>query len=490
MRKFLSTLIIFFFLANLLPACSKGGSDPVINPEPDPVASLPKVTITVDKSIKYQTIDGFGFFGANDVWWKDAASMWNDAWAEMAISDLGITIWRNEIVPPATYTQTQAADWNKQLPVVRGLKVKADKYKVPLKFIASVWSPPAEFKWVCSFTWAGDDKATRNEGTVSTINGGTLNPSKYPDYAEWLKSNIQLYKNEGIDLFALSLQNEPLFVEPYNSCTYTTQWYNQLLVNVVPAIKAQFPAVKIFGSEHMLAMEGKDINWKWFYHTAIKADPVASSNLDILAVHGYSDGISASSGSELAKMWTNHTDQFAKPMNKKVWMTETSGYFETWEAAGTKPGALNLAMDMYAGLNYGNISAWVWWQGSQSGLIGEFNLMNNTTVAKRYYISKHYFRYIRPGAIRTKATSGDGEVFVTAFENSAKGTHTIVLINSGEAKSVSLEGLNLPATFKMYRTTSGNDNCSYISDVQSGPANYFSMPSKSIVTLQAGGDTL
>ena len=66
----------------------------------------------------------------------------------------------------------------------------------------------------------------RNEGNVSTINGGTLNPNKYPEYADWLKSNIKLYKNEGIDLFALSLLNEPLFVESYNSITYNTQWYN------------------------------------------------------------------------------------------------------------------------------------------------------------------------------------------------------------------------------------------------------------------------
>ena len=227
----------------------------------------------------------------------------------------------------------------------------------------------------------------------------------------------------------------------------------------------------------MLAMERKDINWKWFYHTAIKADPAASSNLDILAVHGYSDGKAASTGSEFAKMWTTHTDQFAKPMKKKVWMSETSGYFETWEAVGAKPGALNLAMDMYAGLKYGNISAWVLWQGSQSSLIGEFNLMNNTTATKRYCISKHYFRYIRPGAIWTEATSSDAEVFATAYQNSAKGTHTIVLVNSGEARSVSVERLNLPATFKMYRTTSESDNCSPISDIQTGAANSFLSPS-------------
>jgi glucuronoarabinoxylan endo-1,4-beta-xylanase len=486
MKTFFLKFSLLFFLLHLNASCGKAGSEPL--PEPDP--ALPKVTVNIDKSVKYQTIEGFGFFGANDNWWKDAAILWNDAWAEKAISDLGITIWRNEIFPPADSGGKQDADWSKQRPVVEGLKAKADKYKVNLKFIATVWSPPADLKWECSFSWAGDDKATRNAGVVSTKNGGTLNPAKYAEYAEWLKSNIQLYKTSGVDLYALSLQNEPLFKQTFNSCTYTTKWYCDMLKEVAPLIKKNYPGLKIFGSEHMLAMEGKDINWKWFYHSAIKADPAVSSNLDILAVHGYSDGISASSGSELAKMWVNHTEQFAKPMNKQVWMTETSGYFETWEAVNAKPGALNLAMDMYAGLKYGNISAWVWWQGSQSGLIGEFNLMNNTTVTKRYYISKHYFRYIRPGAIRIESTSSDAAVFVTAYENAAKGTYTIVLINSGDAKSVSLEGFNLPASFKMYRTTSGSDNCSLISNVQTGSSNSFTVPAKSIVTLQAGGDAL
>jgi len=68
--------------------------------------------------------------------------------------------------------------------VVQGLKKVADKYGVDLKFIAAVWTPPADMKWECSFSWAGDDKATRwASSNVSTKNGGTLNPGKYIDYA-------------------------------------------------------------------------------------------------------------------------------------------------------------------------------------------------------------------------------------------------------------------------------------------------------------------
>ena len=329
------------------------------------------VGVTINKSTKYQTIDGFGFFGAQDVWWGNSADMWNDAWGEKVISDLGISIWRNEYYPPSSPGDNQDCDWAKQKPVVHGLKAKADKYGVDLKFTFTVWSPPASLKWQSKFTWPGDANATRNEGTVTTKNGGTLNPNKYPDYADWLKEGVQLYKAEGIDLYALSLQNELMFSQPFNSCTYTFTWYNDLLINVVPKIKATYPHVKIFGAEHMLDMEGADKNWQHFYHNNVKANPQASANLDVLAVHGYTDGVAPSSGSGLAERWTNHREQFATPMNKKTWMTETSGYEDSWLGNATSPGALSVAQDIHSGLYYGNISAWVWWQGSELGGIGK-----------------------------------------------------------------------------------------------------------------------
>lgn len=489
--KKLSTTLVFIILFCLLGACKKnsGGNTPVTPDLPLPVTT--SVAIAVDKAVKYQTIQGFGFFGGHDVWWANATDVWNQAWGEKVITDLGITMWRNEIFPPATATVPQDADWTKQKPVVEGLKAIADRNNVNLKFLATVWSPPADLKWVSNFTWAGDLNATRGPGDVSTKNGGTLNPNKYPEYADWLKANIQLYKNSGVDLYALSLQNELMFSQTFNSCTYTAVWYNQLVKGVVPLVKASFPHVKIFGAENMLEMEGKDNNWPVFYHAGIKADATTASLIDVLAVHGYSDGVAASSGSELSKMWTNHATQFSTPMNKEAWMTETSGYVDTWETSAGKPGAINLAMDLHSGLYYGNMSAWVWWQGSggAGGTIGEFELMKGINTGKKYAASKHFYRYIRPGAVRVKTTSDNATVLVTAYENIAKGTNTIVIINKGDAKSITLTGTGLPATFKMYRS-SATENCALIGDVTTGAGNKVEVPAKSIITLQAGGDAL
>ena len=483
--KLILTILTFF----LFMGCNTNGADSDTNPDPGPDQELSVVTVDVDNSIEYQTIDGFGFFGAYDVWW--GSNMWNNSWGDKIISDLGITIWRNEYFPPATPTVGQDADWAKQKPVVQGLKEKADQYGVPLKFIFTVWSPPADMKWECSFSWAGDENATRYPGDVSTKNGGTLNPNMYGDYAAWLNQGIQLYKDIGVDVYAISLQNEPLFSQYFNSCTYTVEWYNELLTNVVPDVKSAYPEVKIFGSENMLEMEGKDENWQWFYHSGIKSDPAASDNIDILAVHGYHDGVSATSGSELAKMWANHTEQFVVPMNKKAWMTETSGYTDQWLKTGNTPGAFNLAMDIYSGLTYGNINAWVWWQGSELDGIGDYNLMQGVTVGKKYAVSKQFYRYIRPGAIRVDASSNDNSVFATAFEHSENGTSTIIVINSStDDKYLIINGTGMPESYSMYRTTSESDNCSLIKTVQKGSDNKFVLPAQSIITLQAGGDPL
>lgn len=449
------------------------------------------VGITVDKNITYQTIDGFGFFGGQDVWWGAAGNMWNDAWGEKVISDLGITIWRNEYFPPATESASQDADWPKQKPVVEGLKAAAAKYNVDLKFIFTIWSPPADLKWQATLQWAGDENATRNEGPVSTKNGGTLNPNKYAEYASWLIAGLDLYKNSGVDVYAISLQNEPMFKQTFNSCQYTASWYNDLLNNVVPKIHETYPGVKIFGSENMLDMEGADANWPYFYHSKIKSNAEASANIDILAVHGYNDGVAPTTGSGLADRWTNHREQFSVPMNKPTWMTETSGYVDSWLGSDS-PGALSLAQDIHAGLYYGNMSAWVWWQGSQLDGIGAYNLMNGLTAGKKYYVSKHYYRYIRPGAVRISATSGEpNNIFVTAWQHTGKATMTLVVINSGTAdKLIYLDGEGLPDTFSMYRTTGGTDNCTLSGTVGKTEVNAFVIPAKSIITLQAGGDPL
>ena len=81
-------------------------------------------------------------------------------------------------------------------------------------------------------------------------------------------------------------------------------------------------------------------------------------------MHGYSDGVAPTSGSTLGHSVVEPQDATSRdPMGKPQWMTETSGYQDAWN--GT-PGAFSLGLDMMSGLNNGNMSGWVWWQGSEN----------------------------------------------------------------------------------------------------------------------------
>ncbi|HYG18499.1 MAG TPA: glycoside hydrolase family 30 beta sandwich domain-containing protein [Ohtaekwangia sp.] len=475
--------------------------DITVNATYQPTFTGEVATVTINSSDIHQTMDGFGFFGARDVWWSgsDASRFYSDAWLERIIGDLGITIWRNEAYPhnppDENTTSNQDADWDKQKPMIQALKAKADEHGVDLKVILTAWSPPGEFKWeIYNMAWAGDDAAERgpsDEGDYwSEKNGGTLNPNKYDQYAQWWIDVIQMYKDIDVGVYAISLQNEPLFPQEFNSGVYTTQWYADMIAAVVPTIKAAHPEVKVYGSENMLEMEGKEENWQWFYHNKLKQNPDAMEQMDILAVHGYQDGVNPSSGSELGTMWSKHLTEFVQPLDKKAWMTETSGYVDAWQGDGETPGAFGLAIDIQSALLHGDVSAWVYWQGSSLDGIDEYNLMSDLTVGKKYHASKNFYRFIRPGAVRVSAVASDEAVSVSAFDHEGNGTQTLVLINTAnEAKGVELavQGGSPEAEYEMF-VTSATKNCESAGTVQGSGT--IVLPARSVVTLHAGGSDL
>lgn len=476
--------LTFLCLAVLAMACKKNAPAPTPTPTPaaDPPVEVTTATLTVDRGQPLQTIEGFGFFGAQSVWWDGSTNnLYSDAWAEQAINDLGITIWRNEYYPPATATQRQDADWNKQKPVVEGLARVARSNNVPLKFIFTVWSPPEALK--CALG-TGDVRQPGVPNPGGTKNGGTLDPGQYTAFGNWLADGIELYRQSGVDVYAISPQNEPLFKQSFNSCFYKPEWYAQMLAEAVPVVKGRFPNVKIFGSENMLGIEGgKDR--QYFYHKHLMDNAVARQQLDIWAVHGYVEGVTPTATSQMAQLWQTARNEHAVPAGKPMWMTETSGYADAWPGTTAKPGPLDLGLAMHSALYHGQAAAWVWWQGSDLGQMNEYNLMQGADrKSKRYYVSKHFYRFIRPGARMVKVTYNDAEgVLGSAYEHPQMGAFTVVLINTGtKAAKVTLNGNNLPGTFDFYQTTA-TDNCAKKDPVQK---DNILLPPQSVVTLVNG----
>lgn len=397
-------------------------------------------TITIDDQTEYQEVDGFGFFGGKNVNWcggkPGCLGVGDDAWFDRVINDLGMTITRNEY-----YSQepNQDANWSQLKPFHQALKAKADASGVNLKFFCSYWTPPSKWK-----------------SNHSLKNGGRLLPQYYDEFGNWAKQTIQDYKNAGIDLYALSLQNEPAFEEPYNSCVYSYTEYRDMLKVAGPIIHGAFPNTKLVMPEDVSSfarLRG--------YMLASARDPEALKHIGVFATHGYGgDGVTASSTT--AGAWEALYD-IAQTYDRKLWMTETSGYGDGWS------GAFSLAGSIFAALKYGKISAWVYWY-MDKHIVG---------LNKKYYVSKQYFRYIRPGAIHLAAASDDDAVQAVAFKHESKRTLTVVLINTASgSKSVTLSGNDLPG-FECYVTTGSGDNASKKSNVTTS----VTLPGNSITTL-------
>jgi len=431
------------------------------------LAGLPAagaVEITADPTVQYQTIDGFGAHGAMNVWWS-SGPFYNDNFLDLIVDDLGLTIIRNEYYPKSD----DPGQWTKQIPYLQALKAKADASGEPLKFIASYWSPPSWMKI------NGSTVGNPTDPNDKYIN--RLKPENYDDLGDYSVQAIQDYKDIGIDLYALSLQNEPNFDEPYNSCVYNHQQYVDLLKTAGPIIHTAFPNVLLFGAEHMLWAQQYDVS---SYEYDIINDTAAAQQMGIWAVHGYgNDGQTPTPGSQEAAEWTAAKNRFHNTI-KPLWMTETSGYTDSWADSR------QLAQSIYAALKFGSASAWVWWQLSENG-VSAFALLNLGTPTKRYYVSKNFYRYIRPGAVRINCSSNDTNVLAVAFKHPTNGTITIVLINTtGSTKNVTLtldNVIQMPQ-FDLYRT-SATENCLYVGTID--PNVPFALDPNSVTTLFGTG---
>lgn len=444
-----------------------------------------QVNIQVDPEIEHQKIQGFGAFGGIKAYWENPP-FYTEAFIDYFLDDLGATIVRTNIfwdlependnnsssdLDLSKFNYGAGSNLGRQLPYYVALKEAGLK-----KLIATSWTPPDWMKlhddpdripeqcYNCNNCSIGDPRRK--------VCGGRLDPKYYGEYAEYLLAYVKILKQEAdIDLYGISIQNEPYFANPFESNVVLPEEYEKLLNVVGRRFRQEGLNTRIFGPEHMA-------EWSWGvqqnYVNNVFQNGENSPYLDIYAVHGYVDGVAPDFGS--AEGWTALKNNISDEYDKPLWMTETSGY------AQTHVGVMELVRSMYLALRFGDISAWVYW--SVSGEPGsEFSIMANGEPTVLYHASKQYFRYIRPGAIRVDASSEDPEILTLAFKNSSEGSMTLVLINTSEAeKEVVLNIPSRPAGFDVYRT-SASENSAEVGKVTDS----IILPTESITTLVGYG---
>lgn len=447
--------------------------------------STKTVAVSVDFTKKFQTMEGFGGFGAMKEYWA-GGPFTSDDFVNTLINDMGLTILRDNI--PSAFESVNdnndpfVTDLSKfnittkptghdetvsdHLDHLRKMKIAGLQ-----KLIVAVWSPST---WMKHNNMVGNGTQSTNSAPPYTNNPTSstnqLRLDMYDEFAERCVAYIKIIKQEtGIDIYALSVQNEPRFSQFYASCVYDGNALRDLVKVVGKRLKDEGLTTKLFLPE--------DVGWLQGIESMTKPtldDPVARGYADIIAVHGYDfDGVTAASTS--AQTWQTMYG-WGAPYGKPLWMTETSGF------ENSQVGAIKLAKAMYTAFRFGNVSAWVHWSLSTTTLDAYSLMSSSGEKSKRYYVSKNFYKYIRPGAVRTDANASDGSnVYPLAFQHTSENSTTVILINdAGSGKPVRLSGANLPAQFSML-VTSADDNTKDYGAVNSGDV--VLIPANSVVTL-------
>lgn len=119
------------------------------------------------------------------------------------------------------------------IPMIRDAMATAKEAGEEIVFFASPWSPPAFMK----------DTGVRTHG-------GRLLPEYREMYAEYVAKFLEAYEKEGIRIFAVTPQNEPLAPSIWDSCLVSAEEEIALIRALSAAFEAHGLSVKILGWDH------------------------------------------------------------------------------------------------------------------------------------------------------------------------------------------------------------------------------------------------
>ena len=343
-----------YLLDNASADLTLSGAAPT-QPPPTPTSA----DITVDWSSVEQNIDGFGASNAVD-------NPLTTARADLFFSPsagIGLSLLRVDM----TDGQLNGGAWNDgALAVARGARI-----------FATPWTAPAA------------DKDNDSE------NGGTLLPADYDSWASAMVTYLQTYKaNSGVDIYAVSVQNEPDLAEDYTSMKYSPEELAAFVAVLGPKLAAMSPRPKLIVGEYS----------DWHLLPALinyfeNSDQTALGYTDIWGIHQY-QGVESVSAIQ------------------PIWETEMSSFDDFNPSIDN---AVTVATWVNDSMTTGNTTAWCFWQlvGSDSddeGLIGH-NLSSDFT--KRIYAVGNFSKFVRPGWVRVDTSGSKSGIYgVTAYRKS------------------------------------------------------------------------
>lgn len=429
----------------------------------------PAQNFNIDFSQTRQTIQGMGIT-ATGTWNAEIAALYGQpSFATQVGTDLGASIIRLALPP----TMQPNQDLN---PNVLNLALfNFSVFSPPANFIQNIRAAHPEIKVMLSIWTPPAWMKTNN----SLINGGSLRADRRAHFAKYCAAAcLGFEQTYGVPVYALSIQNEPVFAQTYDSCVYTPVEM-KLAVDAVAAAFARWNvSTLIMGPEDVAETP------RWLSFTRELTQPNTARGISILNIHGFPNwpANGAAGWSDLRSRMRN--------VNLPLWMTECSGEEATWLGQGMEGrGGLFLAQEIHEAIVFGGCEAWVYWAITDPGPT-EFALMDRTTPTPKYHAAKQYFKYIRPGAVRTDITPTNSSILISSYHHEMDKRVTIVAINLNAANSnvvVTLDSFpGIASSFQTFRSSS-NENFATLTAtaITGGGQLVATLKSKSVTTFTA-----
>ena len=270
-----------------------------------------------------------------------------------------------------------------------------------LKFIASPWSPPKFMK-----------------NTKMLILGGKLLKKYKQTYADYLSKYFMAYKELGINIDYMTIQNETNAMPIWESCLYSPSDEVDFLVNYLyPTFMKNNISTKILIYDH---------NKEKLVNRALEefSNPEALKCASGIAFHWYS-------GSHFENI------SICRQLFPDKLLFHTEGCFD-FEENNSYPNqyAHDMAEDLNAGIN--GYMDWNMLLDHRGGPTHTKNhcgspvilTEDNSDYKKRmaYYYIGHFSKTIQPGAKRIAYSKYNEDIIMTAFKN-PDGTIAVVIVN-------------------------------------------------------------
>ena len=300
-----------------------------------------------------------------------------------------------------------AHDEKEILPLIKDAQ---EAYGEKMAFMAAPWSPPAFMK---------------TNGEMN--HGGKLKEEYYQAWAAYFVKFIEAYKQAGVTVDFLTTQNEPMAVQTWDSCIYTSEEEALFVRDYLgPTLEqAGFADTGIYVWDH-----NKEEAYQRFKEVVV--DERTKKYVRGAAVHWYT-GDHFEAAELIRKQYPD----------KEVFFTEGCVEYSRFADSGEVEKAEMYAHDIMGNLNAGVSASFDWnlFLDAEGGPnhVGNFcaaPIMCNPgedTFEKRlsYYYIGHFSRYVEPGAVRVGMTRYSDAVEAAAFLNPG-GERVLVLLNKSD----------------------------------------------------------